>query len=166
MWLLLIRIVKYYYRDVKLNKTETLYKYFNPVGLFIIGRRKRRPTNNMSGLVRHPFYLIRNSSVRTNSIGLVDTNLYVCILFLQVIKLTEQLSEAQNEIRKLSELVVVQETSTNSSSSSFSIEANDAPTDFEFSPMDTINDNIPLYMLDNNYYLQNMEYWDGLYVQF
>lgn len=89
-----------------------------------------------------------------------------CQLESQVIKLTEQLSEAQNEIRKLSELVVVQETSTNSSSSSFSIEANDAPTDFEFSPMDTINDNIPLYMLDNNYYLQNMEYWDGLYVQF
>lgn len=56
MWLLLIRIVKYY-RDVKLKKTETLYKYFNPVGLFIIGPRKRRPTNNMSGLVRHPFIL-------------------------------------------------------------------------------------------------------------
>lgn len=83
-----------------------------------------------------------------------------------MLKLTEQLSEAQNEIRKLSERLVVQETSTNSSSSSFSVEANDAPTDFEFSPMDTINYNIPLYMLDNNYYLQNMEYSDGLYVQF
>ncbi|WZZ37506.1 hypothetical protein YC2023_020907 [Brassica napus] len=89
-----------------------------------------------------------------------------CQLESQVLKLTEQLSEAQNEIRKLSERLVVQETSTNSSSSSFSVEANDAPTDFEFSPMDTINYNIPLYMLDNNYYLQNMEYSDGLYVQF
>lgn len=83
-----------------------------------------------------------------------------------MLKLTEQLSEAQNEIRKLSERLVVQETSTNSSSSSLSVEANDAPNDFEFAPTDTTNYNIPLYMLDNNYYLQNMEYWDGLYEQF
>ncbi|KAF8054150.1 hypothetical protein N665_1343s0005 [Sinapis alba] len=76
----------------------------------------------------------------------------------QVLKLTEQLSEAQNEIQKLSERLVVQETSTNSSSSSLSVEANDTPTD-------TTNYNIPLYMLDNSY-LQNMEYWDGLFQQF
>ncbi|KAJ0234366.1 Homeobox-leucine zipper protein ATHB-53 [Hirschfeldia incana] len=81
-----------------------------------------------------------------------------CQLESQVLKLTEQLSEAQNEIRKLSERLVVQETSTNSSSSSVSVEANDAPTD-------TIHYNIPLYMLDNSY-LQNMEYWDGSYEQF
>lgn len=51
--------------------------------------------------------------------------------------------------------------STNSSSSSLSIEANDAPVDFELAPEN--NYNIPFYMLDNNY-LQSMEYWDGLYV--
>lgn len=52
--------------------------------------------------------------------------------------------------------------STNSSSSSLSVEANDAPMDhFEFAP--ETNYNIPVYMLDNSY-LQNMEYWDGLYV--
>ncbi|KAG2301006.1 hypothetical protein Bca4012_059304 [Brassica carinata] len=81
-----------------------------------------------------------------------------CQLESQVLKLTEQLSEAQNEIQKLSERLVVQETSTNSSSSSLSAETNDAPTD-------TTNYNIPLYMLDNSY-LQNIEYWDGLYEQF
>ncbi|CAH8331180.1 unnamed protein product [Eruca vesicaria subsp. sativa] len=85
-----------------------------------------------------------------------------CQLESQVLKLTEQLTEAQNEIRKLSERLVVQETSTNSSTSSLSVEVNDAPTDFEFAPTDTSYD-IPLYMLDNNY-IQNMEYWNGLYV--
>uniref|UniRef100_M4F7U3 Homeobox-leucine zipper protein n=1 Tax=Brassica campestris TaxID=3711 RepID=M4F7U3_BRACM len=79
----------------------------------------------------------------------------------QVLILTEQLTEAQNEIQKLSERLV-QETSTNSSSSSLSVEANYAPIEFEFAPVDT-NYNIPFYMMDNNY-LQNMEYWDGLYV--
>ncbi|KAJ4878702.1 Homeobox-leucine zipper protein ATHB-53 [Raphanus sativus] len=83
-----------------------------------------------------------------------------CHLESQVLKLTEQLSEAQSEIRKLSERLV-QETSTNSSSSSLSVEANYTPIEFEFGP-DT-NYNIPFYMMDNDY-LQNMEYWDGLYV--
>ncbi|KAJ0236576.1 Homeobox-leucine zipper protein ATHB-53 [Hirschfeldia incana] len=83
-----------------------------------------------------------------------------CHLESQVLKLTEQLTEAQNEIRKLSERLV-QETSTNSSSSSLSVEANYAPIEFEFDP-DT-NYNLPFYMMDNNY-LQNMGYWDGLYV--
>ncbi|CAF1717117.1 hypothetical protein HID58_085019 [Brassica napus] len=83
-----------------------------------------------------------------------------CHLESQLLKLTEQLSEAQNEIRKLSERLV-QETSANSSSSSLSVEANYAPIEFEFAP-DT-NYNIPFYMMDSNY-LQNMEYWDGLYV--
>ncbi|ESQ31149.1 hypothetical protein EUTSA_v10005612mg [Eutrema salsugineum] len=82
-----------------------------------------------------------------------------CHLEVQVLKLTEQLSEAQNEIRKLSERL--EEMSTNSSSSSLSVEANDAPIDFEFAP--ETNYNIPFYMLDNNY-LQSMEYWDRLYV--
>ncbi|KAG2278065.1 hypothetical protein Bca4012_041610 [Brassica carinata] len=83
-----------------------------------------------------------------------------CHLESQLLKLTEQLSEAQNEIRKLSERLV-QETSANSSSSSLSVEANYAPIEFEFAP-DT-NYSIPFYMMDSNY-LQNMEYWDGLYV--
>ncbi|CAH8348152.1 unnamed protein product [Eruca vesicaria subsp. sativa] len=83
-----------------------------------------------------------------------------CHLESQILKLTEQVSEAQNEIRKLSERLV-QETSTNSSSSSLSVEANYAPIEFEFSP-DT-NYSIPFYTMDNNY-LQNMEYWDGLFV--
>ncbi|KAL1196573.1 Homeobox-leucine zipper protein ATHB-53 [Cardamine amara subsp. amara] len=82
-----------------------------------------------------------------------------CQLESQVLKLTEQLNEAQNEIRKLSERL--EEKSTNSSSSSLSVEANDAPIEFEFAP--ETNYNIPFYMLDNNY-LQNMESWDGLYV--
>ncbi|CAH2043108.1 unnamed protein product [Thlaspi arvense] len=78
-----------------------------------------------------------------------------CQLESQVLKLTDQLSEAQNEIRKLSGRL--EELSTNSSSSSLSVEANDAPIDFEFAP--ETNYNIPFYMSDNNY-LQNMEYWD------
>ncbi|XP_010465037.1 PREDICTED: homeobox-leucine zipper protein ATHB-53 [Camelina sativa] len=84
-----------------------------------------------------------------------------CQLESQVLKLTEQLSEAQNEIRKLSERL--EEMPTNSSSSSLSVEANnDAQFDFELAPETNYN-NIPFYMLDNNY-LQSMEYWDGLYV--
>ncbi|VVB18310.1 unnamed protein product [Arabis nemorensis] len=82
-----------------------------------------------------------------------------CQLESQVLKLTEQLSQAQNEIRKLSERL--EEMSTNSSSPSLSVEVNDAPIDFEFAP--ETNYNIPFYMVDNNY-IQNMEYWDGLYV--
>ncbi|CAN8251358.1 unnamed protein product [Cochlearia groenlandica] len=79
-----------------------------------------------------------------------------CKLESHILKLTEQLSEAQNEIRKLSERL--EEKSTNSSSSSLSVEVNDAPIDFEFGP--ETNYNIPFYMLDNSY-LQNMAYWDG-----
>ncbi|KFK28350.1 hypothetical protein AALP_AA8G504600 [Arabis alpina] len=73
-----------------------------------------------------------------------------CQLESQVLELTEQLSQAQNEIRKLSERL--EGMSTNSPSSSLSIEVNDAPIDFEFVP--ETNYNIPFYM----------EYWDGLYV--
>ncbi|CAF2163718.1 homeobox-leucine zipper protein ATHB-53 [Brassica rapa] len=83
-----------------------------------------------------------------------------CQLESQVLKLSEQLSEAQNEIRKLSERLA-QETLTNSPSSPRSVEANGAPIHFEFPP--DVNYNIPFYISDNSY-LQNMEYWDGLYV--
>ena len=82
------------------------------------------------------------------------------VLIFQVLKLSEQLSEAQNEIRKLSERLA-QETLTNSPSSPRSVEANGAPIHFEFPP--DVNYNIPFYISDNSY-LQNMEYWDGLYV--
>lgn len=51
--------------------------------------------------------------------------------------------------------------STNSSSSSISVEANDVPIEFEFAAETDYN--IPYYMLDNNY-VQSMDYWDGLYV--
>ncbi|CAA7056928.1 unnamed protein product [Microthlaspi erraticum] len=82
-----------------------------------------------------------------------------CQLESQVLKLTEQLSEAQHEIRKLTERLG--EMSTNSSSSSISVECNDVPIEFEFAAETDYN--IPYYMLDNNY-VHNMDYWDGLYV--
>uniref|UniRef100_A0A1J3IXR5 Homeobox-leucine zipper protein n=1 Tax=Noccaea caerulescens TaxID=107243 RepID=A0A1J3IXR5_NOCCA len=82
-----------------------------------------------------------------------------CQLESQVLKLTAQLSEAQNEIQKLTERL--EEMSTNSSSSSISVEANDVPIEFEFAAETDYN--IPYFMLDNNY-VQSVDYWDGLYV--